>query len=82
MRRLPEHYTHHAADLWDGYVPSDWLPVRPFEQRTRWDWWRAGVIEGRAFGPGLIMSVLGDPRMARAYNDGVEHAARAMAGAA
>jgi hypothetical protein len=77
MSRLPEHYRHLAHILYDGTVPSDWLPVRDTDHRTYWDWWRAGVIEGRAFGPDFTEA---NPEpWARAYNAGIEYAARAMA---
>jgi hypothetical protein len=77
MSRLPEHYRHLADDLWDGTVPSGWLPVRDVEHRTYWDWWRSGVIEGRAFGPTVTEASPGP--WAAAYNAGIEYAARAMA---
>ena len=69
--------------LWDGYIPSTWTPPRPFSRRGAWDWWRAGVIEGRMYGPcctgaSLAREIHNDD-YAAAYNAGVAHAGHIMA---
>lgn len=71
--------------LWDGYIPSDWTPPRPFSERSAWDWWRAGVIEGRMYGPpvtGASEALMAhDDDKAAAYEAGISWVWREMCAA-